>query len=111
MSSNRERVWRNALTNLSAAIISFEGMASNVQISDDALTTWQAKVSEFTSQPYVRIIERQEPQAATNLAQGLITVSGSACNIAKSEGRSIVTGSDVERAVESNFCHVWPFCR
>ena len=111
MSTNRERTWRTAQTNLSGAILSFEGMATGVQISDEAMRAWQAQVDQFMNQPYVLIVEHQDTQAATSFTQGLVTVSGSACRIAKSEGRSIVTGSDVERAVKESFCHVWPFCR
>lgn len=111
MSNIRDQTARNALVNLSKAILYFEGTLAHVQVSDEALRAWEARVNEFLPQTYQQIYERKESQAPAELTRGLMAVSGSAIQYAVSEGRSNVSGSDIERAVKSSFCHVWPFCK
>jgi hypothetical protein len=111
MAGIREQTARNALVNLSGAILRFEGTLANVKVSDEALRVWEAKVNEVLPQTYQRIYERKESQAGSDFTKGLMTVSGSAIRYAVNEGRTTVSGSDIENAVKSSFCHVWPFCK
>jgi hypothetical protein len=115
MASIRDQTLKNALVNWSGSILCLEGTKAHVEVSAEALRVWKAEVNKIIPQTQERIYEHKDSQAQpkdlSDFTKGLITVSGSAVQYALSEGRTTVSGSDIEKAVKSSFCHVWPFCK
>jgi hypothetical protein len=115
MATTRYQTLKNALVNMSASILYLEGRKEHVEVSAEALRLWKVEVNKVIPQTEDRIYESKdsqgEPRDLSDFTKGLITVSRSAVQYALSEGSTNVSGSDIEKAVRSSFCHVWPFCK
>jgi len=105
-----ERRTRHIL-DLGNAVLRLVADAKGLQVRPEALEALDKNLTDFIGGPYYRIFEAFEPQAPRNFMQGIETVSGSACSLALTAGRTYLSGSDINEAVKRHICSVWPFCR